>query len=122
METYPSWLASTANLFPSAHCQGIVVLSSVIGVEKLLEPLQSRYLQVTKLFNHEIVQRQSTGLCKKYLQKFKIVLEFSLHKPVHWNNLVDRHLLESRLKDLEVVDVLVLLLRVELHLNVVIRQ
>ena len=122
METYPSWLASTANLFPSAHCQGIVVLSSVIGVEKLLEPLQSRYLQVTKLLNHKIVQRQSTGLCKKYLQKFKIVLEFSLHKPVHWNNLVDRHLLESRLKDLEVVDVLVLLLRVELHLNVVIRQ
>ena len=52
-----------------------------------------------------------------HLQKLKVVLEFALHKSVHWNYLVHRHLLERSLQNLEVVDVLMLLLRVELHLQ-----
>ena len=52
-----------------------------------------------------------------YLQKLKVVLEFALHKSVHWNYLVHGHLLERSLQNLEVVDVLMLLLRVELHLR-----
>ena len=52
-----------------------------------------------------------------YLQKLKVVLEFPLHKSVHWNYFVNRHLLERSLQNFEVVDVLMLLLRVELHLQ-----
>ena len=52
-----------------------------------------------------------------YLQKLKVVLEFPLHKSVNWNYLVNRHLLEGSLQNFEVVDVLMLLLRVELHLQ-----
>merc|ERR1719192_2305853 len=84
----PAGFATTANLLSTSHGQSIVVLASVVRVEELLEPRK----------------------------KLKVVLKLSFHKPVHRNYLVNGHFLERRLKNFEVVDVLVLLFCIELHL------
>ena len=53
----------------------------------------------------------------KPLEELKVVLEFALDQLVHGDNLVHVHLLEGGLQHLEVVDVLVLQLCVEFHLQ-----
>ena len=51
------------------------------------------------------------------LEELEVVLELALDQPVHGHDLVHVHLLEGGLQQLEVVDVLVLKLRVEFHLK-----
>ncbi len=51
------------------------------------------------------------------LEELEVVLKLALYEPVHGHDLVHVHLLESGLQQLEVVDVLVLQLRAEFHLQ-----
>lgn len=68
--------------------QRIILLTPVIGIEELLEPLD----------------------------EFEIILEPSFHKSVNGNNLVNIYSFECVLQHFEVVDILVLQLGVELDL------
>ncbi len=51
------------------------------------------------------------------LEELEVVLKLALDEPVHGHDLVHVHLLEGGLQQLEVVDVLVLQLRTEFHLQ-----
>ncbi len=51
------------------------------------------------------------------LEELEVVLKLALDEPVHGHDLVHVHLLEGGLQQLEVVDVLVLQLRAEFHLQ-----